>query len=82
MNSGEMQSRYQQIVEEQKSKSDGDLRSRICALVFLINKLPREGVDAGIRANEEHLADLLTGRPGQERQCDPATCARGVGRSC
>lgn len=58
--SGEMQRRYQEIIEEQKSKSDGDLRSRICALVFLINKLPREGVDAGIRANEEHLADLLT----------------------
>lgn len=58
--SGEMQRRYQEIIEEQKSKSDGDLRSRICALVFLINKLPREGVDQGIRANEEHLSDLLT----------------------
>lgn len=58
--SGEMQRRYQEIIEEQKTKSDGDLRSRICALVFLINKLPREGVDTGVRANAEHLADLLT----------------------
>lgn len=58
--SGEMQRRYQEIIEEQKTKADGDLRSRICALVFLINKLPREGVDTGVRANAEHLADLLT----------------------
>jgi hypothetical protein len=58
--SGEMQKRFQEIIEEQKSKADGVLRSRICSLVFLINKLPREGADAGVRANEEHLADLLS----------------------
>lgn len=59
--SGEMQRRYQEIIEEQKSKSDGDLRARLCALVFLINKLPREtGADSGIRANAEHMSDLLT----------------------
>ena len=58
--SGEMQKRFQEIIEEQKTKTDGVLRSRICSLVFLINKLPREGADAGIRANEEHLADLLS----------------------
>jgi hypothetical protein len=59
--SGEMQRRYQEIIEGQKAKSDGELRSRICALVFLIGKLPREaGADAGIRANVEHMSDLLT----------------------
>jgi hypothetical protein len=59
--SGEMQRRYQEIIEGQKAKSDGELRSRICALVFLIGKLPREaGADAGIRANAEHMSDLLT----------------------
>ncbi len=58
--SGEMQKRFQEIIEEQKGKQDGSLRARICSLVFLINKLPREGADAGIRANEEHLADLLS----------------------
>lgn len=58
--SGEMQKRFQEIVEEQKSKSDGELRSRICALAFLISKLPRDGQDLGIRANPDHLADLLT----------------------
>jgi hypothetical protein len=58
--SGEMQKRFQEIIEEQKAKVDGPLRARICSTVFLINKLPREGGDAGIRANEEHLADLLS----------------------
>lgn len=58
--SGEMQKRFQEIIEEQKTKTDGGLRSRICALVFLINKLPREGADIGVRATPEHLSDLLT----------------------
>jgi len=58
--SGEMQKRYQEIIEEQKERPDGELRSRIAALVFLINKLPREGGDIGVRATVDHLADLLT----------------------
>jgi hypothetical protein len=58
--SGEMQRRFQEIVEEQRTKPDGALRSRVCALVFLINKLPREAVDIGVRATVEDLADLLT----------------------
>ena len=58
---GEMQKRFQEIIEEQKSKTDGPLCARICALAFLINKLPREkDADIGVRANAEHLADLLT----------------------
>ena len=59
---GELQKRFQEIIEEQKKKPEGDLRKRICALVFLINKLPRENseVDIGVRANAEHLSDLLT----------------------
>jgi hypothetical protein len=63
--SGEMQKRFQEIVEEQKGKPDGTLRSRICALTFLIGKLPRDGQDLGVRANAEHLADLLTDDLGQ-----------------
>jgi len=40
--------------------ADGRLSARICALVFLINKLPREaGADAGVRATADVLADLL-----------------------
>jgi hypothetical protein len=38
----------------------GKLGRRICGLVFLIGKLPRkEGVDIGVRASKEHIADLL-----------------------
>lgn len=58
--SGEMQKRFQEIIEEQQTKQDGALRRRICALTFLIGKLPRDGQDQGVRANAEHLADLLT----------------------
>lgn len=40
--------------------ADGKLSARICALVFLINKLPREtGADLGVRATAEIIADLL-----------------------
>ena len=40
--------------------ADGKLSARICALIFLINKLPREaGADLGIRATADVLADLL-----------------------
>ena len=36
------------------------LARRICGLVFLIGKLPREaGADIGVRATKEHIADLL-----------------------
>jgi hypothetical protein len=47
-----------------KLKADGskagDLKARICGLVFLIRKFSRDkGMDSGIRANEEMLADLL-----------------------
>ncbi|MBW7885740.1 MAG: BREX system P-loop protein BrxC, partial [Caldilineaceae bacterium] len=39
---------------------DGSLRSRLCALIFLISKLPTEGVAAtGIEATPNALADLL-----------------------
>jgi hypothetical protein len=58
--SGELQKRFQEIIEEQKTKPRGDLRSRICATVFLINKLPDDETKLGIRANAEHIADLLT----------------------
>lgn len=61
VSTGEMQKRFQEIIEQQKTKPDGGLRNRIAALVFLINKLPREhGTDLGVRAEPEHLADLLS----------------------
>lgn len=40
--------------------SKGKLARRICGLVFLISRLPREtGSDIGVRASKEHIADLL-----------------------
>jgi hypothetical protein len=40
--------------------SDGRLAQRLCGLIFLIRKLPREAVaDTGVRATPEMLADLL-----------------------
>ncbi|WP_029131813.1 BREX system P-loop protein BrxC [Sedimenticola selenatireducens] len=48
------------IVEQDDGTPDGRLKSRLCALVFLIRKLPREaGVDIGVRATADALADLL-----------------------
>ncbi len=40
--------------------TDGELKSRACALVFLISQLPHEGVgDTGVRATASVIADLL-----------------------
>lgn len=40
--------------------AEGKLARRICGLVFLIGRLPRDGgADIGVRANREHIADLL-----------------------
>lgn len=40
--------------------ADGKLAQRLCGLIFLIRKLPREAVaDIGVRATPEMLADLL-----------------------
>ena len=52
---------YETIVTLRKDgTADGQLKSRLCALVFLIRKLPRDaGVDIGVRATTEALADLL-----------------------
>ena len=48
------------IAEQDDGTPDGSLKSRLCALVFLIRKLPREaGVDIGVRGTTDTLADLL-----------------------
>lgn len=40
---------------------DGELKARICALVFLINEIPAQmmGGDTGLRATAPYIADLL-----------------------
>ncbi|MBI3964486.1 MAG: BREX system P-loop protein BrxC [Chloroflexi bacterium] len=50
-----------QIIEEQNDGTpDGRLRARLCALAFIISKLPTDGAIAtGVRASADALADLL-----------------------
>ena len=48
------------IAEQDDGTLTGQLKFRLCALIFLIRKLPREaGVDIGVQATTETLADLL-----------------------
>ncbi len=75
LNSGELEREYDEIIRKQRDgTSDGALRSSLCAVVFLIGKLPRSpGVDDGVRANAETLVDLLitdlkNDRPRLEQQ--------------
>jgi len=50
----------EQIKKLLAGSDDEVLQGRLCGLIFLINKLPREGgADLGVRANPEVLADLL-----------------------
>ena len=51
---------HETIAQQNDGSRESPLKSRLCALVFLIRKLPREaGADIGVRATEEMLADLL-----------------------
>lgn len=46
---------------------EGKLKRRICGLIFLVRKIPREsGFDIGIRATPEMLADLLVSDLGND----------------
>ena len=50
---------YHRIEKLKTRTPDGELLYRICGLVFLIMKLPREaGTDVGLRATAESIADL------------------------
>lgn len=51
----------ERIINLSKDGTDkGKLARRICGLVFLVSRLPREaGSDIGVRASKEHIADLL-----------------------
>lgn len=51
----------QEVIERlDDGREDGPLKSRVCALCFLIGKLPRDpGADVGVRATPNTLADLL-----------------------
>lgn len=69
LNSGELEREYDEIIRKQRDKTkDGDLRSSLCALIFLIGKLPRTpGADDGVRATAETLVDLLVSDLAHDR---------------
>jgi hypothetical protein len=51
---------HNRLLELEREGEEGRLLARICGLVFLLRRLPREGsLDLGIRATAEVLADLL-----------------------
>lgn len=61
LQTGILQPKIDQMIRKlNDGNADEKLSARVCALVFLINKLPREaGADLGIRASADILADLL-----------------------
>lgn len=61
LNTGMLQREYHEIVLSYRDKTfEGELRSRLCALMFLISKLPRSGgADDRVRATSDTLADLM-----------------------
>ena len=61
----------------QDGTPDGELKSRACALVFLISQLPHDGVgDTGVRATAPVIADLLV----QDLSADGAPLRKDVPR--
>jgi hypothetical protein len=61
LNTGMLQREYHEIISELADKTPkGQLKSRLCTLIFLVSKLPRQaGADDRVRATAEMLADLL-----------------------
>jgi hypothetical protein len=61
LQTGMLQPKIDEMIRKMADgNADAKLSARICALVFLINKLSREtGADLGIRATAEVMADLL-----------------------
>jgi len=60
LQSGVLLQEISETIAKQVHEDDGELRFRLCALIFLIGQLPHDGPnDAGIRATPETLADLL-----------------------
>lgn len=61
LQTGMLQREYHEIIVGQRDNTPaGLLRSRLCALMFLIQQLPRSGAaDDGVRATPDMLVDLL-----------------------
>lgn len=61
VHSGVLLNEISSLIAQLDDRTDrGRLRRRICSLVFLVSKLPREeAVDVGLRADARAIADLL-----------------------
>jgi hypothetical protein len=69
LNSGQLEREYDETIRKQRDKTpEGELRSSLCALAFLIGKLPQTaGSDEGVRATADTLIDLLVGNLQSDR---------------
>lgn len=61
LNTGTIQREYHEtIIGLRDGTPQGELKSRLCALMFLISQLPQKGAaDDGVRSDAETLVDLL-----------------------
>ena len=51
---------YEFVKELESGGDDEQMKARLCGLIFLVGKLPRDpGADTGLRATADALADLL-----------------------
>jgi hypothetical protein len=63
LNSGQLEHEYDETIRKQRDGTpEGELRFSLCALTFLVGKLPQTaGSDEGVRATVDTLIDLLVG---------------------
>jgi hypothetical protein len=80
LNSGELEREYDEIIRKQRDGTpDGELRSSLCALIFLIGKLPRTpGADDGVRANGRNPGGPAGLRPEERPPEAGATSAQAA----
>lgn len=69
LNSGQLEREYHETILRQRDGTpEGNLRSSLCALTFLVGKLPHTaGSDEGVRATADTLIDLLVGNLKSDR---------------
>ena len=81
LQSGELLREVNEAIARQNDGTPGgELKSRLCALIFLIRKLPRDtGVDIGVRATAETLGGFAGERPGQGGRYTAQPASQAVG---
>lgn len=76
LNSGALLNEVHQVIQELDDRTaSGQLKARVCKLIFLVSKLEREGINAtGVRPVPPMLADLLV----EDLDEDPASIRKQV----